>query len=191
VLSRLPARPPLSQDVCRYRSSPDQPAPITRFSGDRDRRVERYHHRHPHAPPNDRRSTSRRSSACPSGASPHARRLYPIPARRPQSARFSYTLSGATTAARITSGIRRTPEGALRSRTPDRNIQPAHRRIGTMTGETNLQHCVIDTFETHPAASYIVLRDSVPPLARLGSNGGGMPRATPCSAGVDTADGSP
>jgi hypothetical protein len=60
-----------------------------------------------------------------------------------------------------------------------------------MTGETNLQHSEIDTFETHPAASYIVLRDSVPPLARLGSNGGGMPRATPCSAGVDTADGSP
>jgi hypothetical protein len=191
VLSRLPARPPLSQDVCRYRSSPDRPAPITRFSGDRDRRVERYHadihtlRRTTEDPPRGA------PPPAPLGASPHARRLYPIPARRPQSARFSYTLSGATTAARITSGIRRTPEGALRSRTPDRNIQPAHRRIGTMTGETNLQHSEIDTFETHPAASYIVLRDSVPPLARLGSNGGGMPRATPCSAGVDTADGSP
>jgi hypothetical protein len=59
-----------------------------------------------------------------------------------------------------------------------------------VTAETNLQHCDRLPYAL-PAASYNALRDSVPPFALLGSNGGGLPRAAPCSAGVDIADGFP
>jgi hypothetical protein len=93
------------------------------------------------------------------------------------------------TAALRTSANRRPTRGPS-VRATSRSFSPHRREIGEVTAETNLQHRDRLPYAL-PAASYNALRDSVPLFALVGSNRGGLPRAAPCSAGVDTADGFP
>lgn len=112
----------------------------------------------------------------------------PIRANRPQSARSRHTPS--STPALTPSGSHRSPTGMRRGRTPDRSSGPCTRSTRKVTANTNLQHSerrssalrrrAIMRSETLYRGSHVV-----------GSNYGGLPRAAPCSAGVDTADGLP
>lgn len=142
------------------------------------------------SPHNDRRLSASRQLPCPLGPLSLIRDLnHTTRANRPWSARSDHTAGGSTAFTLKTSGICR-PLKVPHGRKPSRSFRPHTREIGEVTARSNLQHRDRLPYAL-PAASYTVLRDSVPRSALLGSNSGGLPRAAPCSAGVDTADGLP
>lgn len=139
---------------------------------------------------NDRRLPASRGLPCPIGPLSLTCDLnHTAHANRPPSVHTNHTAGGISTAALRTSGNCR-PTRGLGARTTSRSFSSHRREIGEVAAETNLQHR--DRLpHALPAASYNALRDSVPLFALVGSNSGGLPRAAPCSAGVDTADGLP
>lgn len=139
---------------------------------------------------NDRRLPASRGLPCPIGPLSLPYNLnHTVRANRPRSAHPSHTAGGTLTAALRTSANCRPTRGPS-VRATSRSFSLHRREIGEVTAETNLQHRDRLLYAL-PAASYNALRDSVPPFALVGSNSGGLPRAAPCSAGVDTADGLP